>query len=312
MSIIDYGQGIYAIDLYEEGKPFRSSAYVIKDNQTALIETGSARSHEALLQGLKELDLSPADLDHVIVTHVHLDHAGGAGQMMQRSPHALLHAHPRAARHLIDPSKLDQGARAVYGDHMDEMFGALVPVDASRVVIEDDEGTLSLGEHTLSFYHTPGHAKHHMCIVDDVTQGIFSGDMIGIRYVPGYTGWDFDYGFPTTSPVDFDPDVMLQSLDRLEALGAHRIYHTHFGVTEPAQEAFDFSRKGVHYINELIKQLPENPSYELVYRALSEIIAQDLKHLGHPVNNVDPLALDIMLDSQGILVYIQKKKAGKL
>ena len=308
MSVLDYGTGIYAIDLFEERKSFRSSAYVIRDERIALIDTGSAKSQEALLEGLAELGLGSEDLDHVIITHVHLDHAGGAGQMMQKSPRAVLHAHPRAARHLIDPSKLDQGARAVYGDQMDEIFGHLLPVDPHRVVIAEDEGTLRLGRHTLTFYHTPGHAKHHMCIFDDRSQGIFSGDMVGIRYRPEYTGWDFTYGFPTTSPADFDPDAMLESLHRLEALKPRRIYHTHFGMTEPAGEAFDFSRNGVHYINKLIQQLPDTVTYEQIQEAMSEIMIQDLRIQGHVVPSVDPLGVDLWLDSLGILVYIQKKQ----
>lgn len=312
MAVIDYGSGIYAIDLYEEGKPFRSSAYLIKDEQLALIETGSANSHEALMRGLGELDVKPEDLDHILVTHVHLDHSGGAGQMMQASPKAVMHAHPRAAQHLVDPSRLISGTRAVYGEHADEMFGPLIPIEAERVVAEDDGGHLTLGRHTLSFYHTPGHAKHHMCIYDGTSTSLFSGDMVGMRYWPEYTGWDFVYGFPTTSPVDFDPDTMLASLDRMEQLHPASIFHTHFGETKPAAVAFDFSRRGVQYIRALIDQLPENPDYQMIQQALSQIIIQDARRQGHPVKNADPLALDIMLDAQGILVYIQKKQAGKL
>ncbi len=312
MSIVDYGSDIYGIDLFEEGRPFRSSAYVIKDKEIALVDTGSSKSHQVLLDGLAQLGLKTQDIDHLIITHVHLDHAGGAGQMMERSSQAILHAHPLGARHLIDPSRLEKGARQVYGEETDALFGPLIPVPGERVVAEEDEGILRLGRHTLTFYHTPGHAKHHLCIKDNVSRAIFAGDMMGIRYHPGYTGWDFIYGFPTTSPSDFDPMVMANSLDRLESLKPQRIFHTHFGTSEPASEAFDFSRKGVHYINELIKQLPAYVTYDLIYQALSQIIAQDLDRLGHKVESTDPLAVDLMLNSQGILVYIQKKEAGKL
>ncbi|MCL4494840.1 MAG: MBL fold metallo-hydrolase [Firmicutes bacterium] len=312
MPIIDYGSDIYGIDLFEEGRPFRSTAYVIKDSEIALIDTGSAKSHQVLLDGLAELKLRAEDIDHLIMTHVHLDHAGGAGQMMQKSTRALLHAHPLAAEHLIDPARLEQGVRRVYGEQTTALFGPLMPVDKNRVLSRDDGEVLRLGRRTLTFYHTPGHAKHHLCIGDDLGHAIFSGDMVGIRYHPGYTGWDFTYGFPTTSPGDFDPEVMLASLDRLQTLHPRRIFHTHFGVTEPADEAFDFCRRGVHYIQELIGRLPANVTYELIYQALSQIIAQDLQRLGHKVSNTDPLAVDMMLNSQGILVYIQKKEAGKL
>ncbi len=313
MPIVDYGSDIYGIDLFEEGRPFRSNAYVIKDRQIAVIDTGSSNSHDVLVEGLAQLGLGASDIDHLIITHVHLDHAGGAGQMMQKSVKALLHAHPTGARHLIDPSRLVKGARQVYGEEMNTLFGPLIPVNENRVIAQQDGGRLRLGRHTLTFYHTPGHAKHHMCIADDISQGIFSGDMVGIRYQPGYTGWDFPYGFPTTSPGDFDPDVMVASLNRLQmTLHPRRIFHTHFGMSEPADEAFDFSRTGVHYINELIKELPEPVTYQLIYQALSQIIGQDLRRLGHKVDTTDPLGVDLMLNSQGILVYIQKKAAGKL
>ncbi|MCY0909279.1 MAG: MBL fold metallo-hydrolase [Sulfobacillus thermotolerans] len=312
MAVIDYGSGIYAIDLLEEGKPFRSSAYLIKDKQLALVDTGSARSHETLLAGLQEVGVSPQDIDHIIVTHVHLDHAGGTGQMMQASPRAVVHAHARAATHLIDPSRLAQGVRAVYGERTDELFGTLVPIEARRVVVEGDDAHLKLGRHTLTFYDTPGHAKHHLCVWDSESQGLFSGDMVGIRYRPEYTGWDFVYGFPTTSPVDFDPEVMLESLARMEKLKPQRIFHTHFGETTPAAEAFHFTRRGVEYIRALIEQLPDNVEYSMIHEALQQIVLQDIKRQGYHVQNVNPLALDMMLDAQGILVYIQKKAAGKL
>ncbi len=312
MAVTDCGAGIYAIDLYEEGKPFRSSAYLIKDKKLALIETGSTRSHEALVAGLREAGVVPEDLDHIIVTHAHLDHAGGAGVMMAHSPKARLHAHPLACHHLIDPARLEQGTRAVYGDETEAIFGELRPVDGARVDVEEDGHRLKLGRHTLTFYHTAGHAKHHMCVFDDASRGLFSGDMVGIRYRPEYTGWDFVYGFPTTSPGDFDPDVMLDSLSRMEALKPERIFHTHFGESHPASQAFDFSRRGVQYIQALLQQLPGDADYPMIHAALSQIVAQDAQRQGHKVANVDPLALDLRLDSQGILVYIQKKKAGKL
>jgi len=312
MAIFSAGAGIWGIDLFEEGRPYRSSAYVILAEEPTLVETGSARSHQALVEGLREVGLSLEQLRHVIVTHVHLDHAGGAGQVMQKAPHAVLHCHPRAARHLIDPSRLEQGARAVYGDQLEDLFGPLVPVPEAQVVMQDDQSVVNLGDRELVFYDTPGHAKHHTCVLDRHTGGFFSGDTVGIRYQPEYTGWSFVYGFPTTTPSDFDPDVMLNTLDRLEGLGITRIYHTHFGVTEPAADAFRFSRHGIRVIQEFLPRLTPDSSLEEVRQTLMAAIRHDLQQQGHEVANVNPLSLDIMLNSQGILVYLQKRAAGKL
>lgn len=312
MAVFVAGDGIYGIDLFEEGRPERSSAYFIQSQEPILVETGSARSHEALLEGLRELHVRPEDLKHIIITHVHLDHAGGVGQMMEIATKATLHCHPRAARHLIDPSKLEAGARAVYGDAMDRIFGPLKPVPEHRVVVQEDESVLLAGDRELVFYDTPGHAKHHTCVLDRQTMGLFSGDTVGIRYQPRYTGWDFTYGFPTTTPSDFDPDVMLETLDRLQSLDLARVYHTHFGVTEPAEEALDFTRRGIRAIQSALPELSPNDSLADVERALYHAVQEDLAHVGHPDRDASAINLDIMLNSQGILVYLQKKAAGKI
>lgn len=312
MAVFQAAENIYGIDLFEEGRPSRSSAYLIPGSEPILVETGSAVSHDALVSGLKELGVEPADLRHIVITHVHLDHAGGVGQMMAAAPDAILHCHPRAARHLIDPSRLESGARSVYGDLLDSLFGPLMPVPEERVVMQEDETVLKTPDRTLVFYDTPGHAKHHTCILDDQTRGLFSGDTVGIRYTSAYTGWDFEYGFPTTSPSDFDPEVMLATLDRLEALGISRIYHTHFGVTDPAARAFEFSRRGLRAILTMCARLSASSSFDDVESGMRQVVADDLAAVGHPNLRVSPVGMDIGLNSQGVLVYLKKKAAGKL
>lgn len=312
MAVFQVAENLFAIDLFEEGKPGRSSAYLIRGREPILVDTGSTRSHDALVQGLTELGLRTQDLRHVVVTHVHLDHAGGVGQMMVAAPEAILHCHPRAVRHVIDPTRLEAGARAVYGEHMEEIFGPLKPVAAERVMAQADETVLDTGDRELVFYDTPGHAKHHVCIVDKVTGGLFSGDTVGIRYSPQYTGWDFDYGFPTTSPSDFDPEVMLGTLDRLQGLNLLRVYHTHFGVTDPAEKALDFTRRGVCAIQDRLAEMSRAKELKDIVQVLRQVVLENVALSGHPDVNIAPLELDIMLNSQGILVYLQKKAAGKI
>lgn len=312
MAVFLAADNIYGIDLFEEGRPGRSSAYLIPGVEPILVETGSAASHETLVSALAELEVMPQDLRHIVITHVHIDHAGGVGQMMAAAPDALLHCHPRAVRHVIDPSRLEVGVRAVYGDLLDRVFGLPTPVPAERVVAQQDQTAIETQDRTLIFYDTPGHAKHHVCIVDDRTRGLFSGDTVGIRYTPEYTGWNFDYGFPTTSPADFNPDVMLATLDRLESLGIARIYHTHYGVTDPAVRAFEFSRRGVGAVQSVIAASTAETPLEEVEQRLCRAVAADLAAQGHAECSVAPIRLDIGLNSQGILAYLQKKAAGKL
>jgi glyoxylase-like metal-dependent hydrolase (beta-lactamase superfamily II) len=311
MAVFSVNQDIYGIDLFEERRAGRSSAYLIRGSEPILVDPGSALSHQALEAGLGELGLRCQDLRHVIITHVHLDHAGGVGQLMQHAAEAVLHCHPRAKQHMVDPSRLEAGARAVYGDQTEQIFGKLLPVQADRVIIHEDGDHLETGDRTLVFYDSPGHAKHHTCVIDVKTRGIFSGDTIGIRYAREYTGWDFVYGFPTTTPSDFDPDVMLQTLDRLEALDLARVYHTHYGVSE-AGEAFDFARRGTQAIRAMTEAMSPATPLAAIEEGLRELIRQDLAEAGRSITDVSPLALDIMLNSQGILVYLQKKALGKL
>lgn len=315
MAVFEVGSDIFGIDLWEDQTPFRSASYVVFDNEgPVLIDTGAARSHEQLLEGLSQLGITPREIRHVIITHVHLDHAGGAGQFMALAPGAILHGHPRAVPHMVDPSRLEQGARAVYGDRLDSIYGRLQPVPSHQVVACEDGSTVPLAHRTLTFLQTPGHAKHHITIWDDRTQGIFSGDMVGIRYDPRFTGWDFAYGFPTTSPSDFNPDAMIASLERIAQYHPRAIYHTHFGVTEPGTEALDFCFRGIGALTKMMENIEPTDELSEVENKLRDVILKDLKSLGHlkTVADLKPLALDIELNSQGILVYLQKRLAGKV
>ncbi|MCY0881060.1 MAG: MBL fold metallo-hydrolase, partial [Firmicutes bacterium] len=299
MGSIAAAPGIYAVDLKEGGQAYRSMGYVIDAPEITLVETGSALSVQPWLQGLQALGISLASVRHIIVTHAHLDHAGGAGQLMQACPRALLHAHPRAARHLIHPDKLEAGARAVYGDRFDALWGSLQPVPSQRVVMHEDGSHLDLGDHLLTFYDAPGHAKHHFCVIDEPTRSLFSGDTVGIRYDPRYTGWPQVYGFPTTTPIDFQPDVLRQTLDRLERLHPSAVLHTHGGVTKPAEAAFAFTRKGLDIIEEILQEITAQTPLDEVIGRLSAAIARDAAQKGMPAVSLAPLQLDIWLNAQG-------------
>ena len=159
--LIQLKESLYMFDLFEQGQVGRSSAYLYNGPKKTLIETGSANSLDHILDSLKRLDLTPEDLDYVIVTHVHLDHAGGAGKLAELAKKATFVAHPRAARHLIDPTRLIQGAAQVYGDAMHSLFGDILPIPEQQVLIREDGETIDIGDRKLVFLDTPGHAKHH-------------------------------------------------------------------------------------------------------------------------------------------------------
>ena len=222
------GDGLWAIDAGFHRDRFDAAYLVVEGGRAAFIDTGTAFAVPRLLAALEALGLPRSAVDFVIPTHVHLDHAGGAGQLMQALPGAQLIVHPRGARHMIDPTALWQGALAVYGAaRMARAYGTLVPVAAERVRTTADGETLRLAGRPLVFAHTPGHALHHHCIWDARSAGWFTGDNFGMAY-PEFNVDGRAFIFPTTTPVQFDPDAMRASIARLMAAAPRQMFLTHY------------------------------------------------------------------------------------
>ena len=222
------GDGIHAIDTGFHRDRFDAAYLVVEGGRAAFIDTGTAFAVPRLLAALDALGLARSAVDFVIATHVHLDHAGGVGQLMQALTGAQLVVHPRGARHMVDPVALWQGALGVYGEaQMARAYGELLPVDAARVHSTADGESISLAGRPLVFAHTPGHALHHHCIWDERSSGWFTGDNFGMAY-PEFNVDGRAFIFPTTTPVQFDPDAMLVSIARLMALAPSRMYLTHY------------------------------------------------------------------------------------
>src|SRR5690625_2393642 len=174
---------IHLIDGFDLGVPERTGTYVIAEEELTIVETGPSPSVKYIKQGLQDLGFSLDEVKYIIVTHIHLDHAGGAGLLARECPNAKVVVHPRGERHLIDPTKLAAGARAIYGDSFSELFDPIVPIAADRLIVKNEGDTLKIGSDcTLEFLNTPGHSKHHFSIYDPVSNGIFTGDTAGIRY----------------------------------------------------------------------------------------------------------------------------------
>jgi glyoxylase-like metal-dependent hydrolase (beta-lactamase superfamily II) len=239
----DYADGITLIDSGYERPGLAAFYLIVEKGRAAFIDTGTAHSLPNALSALRAHGLTAEQVDYVIPTHVHLDHAGGAGEMMRRFPEARLVVHPRGARHLVDPAKLSAGVAAVYGaEQAHRRFGALSPVEAKRVIEAPDKFSLSLNGRPLLFLDTPGHARHHFCVVDERAGAIFTGDTFGISY----REFDTERGafiLPTTTPVQFEPDALHTSIDLLVALEPRQLLLTHFGrVTEIERLAADLHR----------------------------------------------------------------------
>jgi glyoxylase-like metal-dependent hydrolase (beta-lactamase superfamily II) len=237
---LDYGHDIHLIDAGYL-RPGLAAFYLLVENgRAAFIDTGTVHSLPRAVAALNEQGLTPADVAYVIPTHVHLDHAGGAGAMMREFPNARLVVHPRGARHMIDPARLIAGVTEVYGAKaVAENFGEVPPVPAERVIEAPDNFTLDLDGRRLLFLDTPGHARHHFCVWDERSRSVFSGDTFGLSYRELDTARGA-FIFPTMTPVQLEPDALHRSIDRLAALKPRQILLTHFGrVTEIGRLAAD-------------------------------------------------------------------------
>ncbi len=226
--LTEFDAGITAIDADYVRPRLAASHLIVDQGRAAFVDTGTTLSVPNLLATLAAKDVDPADVDWVLTTHVHLDHAGGAGALMQALPNARCAVHARGARHLAEPSKLIVGSIKVYGEErFRALYGEIVPIDEARMLMPEDGERITLGSRTFELIHTPGHALHHYCVVDHDHDRIFSGDTFGISY----RDLDVDgreFMFPATTPVHFDPEALCNSVDRLMAYKPEAIYLTHY------------------------------------------------------------------------------------
>ncbi|MCB1947359.1 MBL fold metallo-hydrolase [Nitrosomonas sp.] len=226
--VTDYEHGISAIDA-QFHRPRRAAIHlIVEDGKMALVDTGTTSSISGVISTIEEKNLSAEDVHYIILTHIHLDHAGGASECMRRFPNAKLVVHPRGARHMADPDKLVAGAIAVYGKAaFERVYGEIRPIDRQRIIEASDESRIELNGRSLLFIDTPGHARHHNCIYDEQSNAFFTGDTFGVSYreldVSG-----IEFVFPTTTPVQFDPSAAHASLDRIMRFNPEFAFLTHY------------------------------------------------------------------------------------
>jgi glyoxylase-like metal-dependent hydrolase (beta-lactamase superfamily II) len=232
--VVGLGHEVYQIDTLMAGYRRITAGYLIRADRPCLVETGTAPSAPVVRDALAGLGIGPTDLATVVVTHIHLDHAGGAGDIAGMFPAAQVVVHEHGARHLADPSRLMASARAVYGDELDELFGTLAPTPAERITAVGLEGTIDLGGgRRLDSHYTPGHARHHVGLIDSASGDLYVGDAAGV-YIPE-TG-DLR---PATPPPDFDQATALASLRTFAALRPARLLFSHYGPVDAVQETLD-------------------------------------------------------------------------
>ncbi len=305
------GDGLYLIDTDYLRPGLAASHLLVDSGRAAFIDTGPAPAAPKLLAALGEVGVAPEDVDYLFLTHVHLDHAGGAGQMLQALPNARAVLHPRGAPHLVDPTKLITGSIAVYGEELyHRQYGELLPLPAERVLTTTDGMRLRLGRRTFEFIDAPGHAKHHHCPIDLDFRDVYAGDNFGICYR------EFDtaagpFMLPTTTPVHFEPDVLHRTIDRLMGYRPRRIVQTHFGpVTDLERLARDL-HAGIDALVRIARtHAAASDRTRRIGKDMFAWISARLDahgYAGDGVTRQTLLAEDVNLNTQGLEVWLDRQ-----
>ncbi|MBY5164178.1 MBL fold metallo-hydrolase [Salsipaludibacter albus] len=224
---------VIAVDTFTGGMSHVTAGFLLTGPRPALVETGPALAVDALLAGLASIGMSGDELATIVLTHIHLDHAGGAGDVAAAFPNAEVVVCDVGARHLHDPERLNASARRVYGPLHDTVYGDCTPIPTERIRAVGDGDVVDLGDRHLEVLYTPGHAKHHIGLFDPDTGAIYSGDSVGVK-LPGMTAIR-----PATPPADFHLEAALDSLERYRERDPARLFLAHYGPVDPPLEALD-------------------------------------------------------------------------
>lgn len=307
---------IHTIDSLYLGRPEFAAVYLLIDkDRAAFFDNNTNAAVPRLLAALGEQGLAPEQVEYLIITHVHLDHAGGTSAMAKACPNATILAHPRAAPHIIDPSKLVASASAVYGqDEFARLYGTIEAVPADRVRVMEDEETLQFGSRELRFLHTRGHANHHFCIRDSATEAIVCGDAFGLHYPTLQRAGTF--AFPSTSPTDFEPDLARASVQRLVDERPSCLYPTHYGPVTNIQAAAGQLLRHLDFAERLRdtaegSDLPDEALEGYCRDRLQDYFRGQLDALGsisHDPELWSLIRLDIELNAQGIAFAANKRR----
>lgn len=304
--------GIHTIDTAFQRDHFDAAYLMVHEGRGAFVDCGTSHSLPNLLAAVEAAGLQPGDIDWLILTHVHLDHAGGAGALMERLLNARLVVHPRGAQHMIDPARLVAGATAVYGEaEIARSYGQIVPVPAARVVVAEEGHRVSLAGRELLCVDTPGHARHHFCVWDATSRSWFTGDTFGLSYRElDHEGRAFI--LPTSSPVQFEPEAMHASIERLMREAPEAMYLTHYGrVEDTARLAIDLHEQ-IDAMVAIARRCDGEPDrHQLLVDALGALYVARLRLQGNPVpagEVLRVLGMDIELNAQGLACWLDRDK----
>ena len=307
---MDFDHGISAIDTGFFRPQFDASHLIVENGRAAFVDTGTNYSVPRLLAELQAKHLPVEDVDYVILTHVHLDHAGGAGLLMQQLPNARAVLHPRGVRHMVDPSALIAGATAVYGvEEVRRSYGELVSIPAERIITANDGHCIDLAGRELLCIDTPGHARHHMCIWDARSRAFFPGDTFGLSY----REFDTDKGafiLPTSTPVQFEPDALHASIDRMLGFAPQQMFLTHYSrVTDVERLARDLHEQIDAMVVIARKRAGDADRHARIMEDLAQLYIARVRAHGCTLDDArirEVLVMDIVLNAQGLEVWLDR------
>ena len=316
-SITTLNDGVIAIDT-EYARPLQDASHlIVADGKAAFVDTGTNNSVPLLLDALEQQALKADDVDYVFLTHIHLDHAGGAGALMRELPSARCVIHPRGARHMIDPTKLIAGTEAVYGrDKTREIYGDILPIDEQRIDVADDGQWFELNGRGMQSIFTEGHAKHHYVLNDPTSRGVFTGDRFGVSYRETDTA-NGAIIFPTSTPIDFDPDEAHKSIERIMACDPRQVYLTHYSKVDELQRlAGDMHECIDDYVAMALASEHANDRQAALQDAMFDYMCGRLEAHGFKGDRDamwSIMQIDVELNAQGLDVWLKRrnKKSGE-
>ena len=308
VDVREVAENIYMIDEVLYSIPKRGSVYLIDEEKKALIDTGPTTSAHIVLDGIRKAGVKPEDIDYIVVTHIHLDHAGGVGFLQRGMPKARVMVHPRGVRHLVNPEKLIRSVIEHQGEEGMARDGEVLPVDEHRVEAVSEEDVLKLGaKQSLKFIYAPGHVPHHICIYESRNGGIFVGDSVGIR-VDGT-----EILMPSTVPPQFDLELYINTLHKLEKLNATRMYFSHFSMSDKAQENLESNIDELKVWGDIVARAAADNSLD----------SAEEKLIAHTLVQLDPIRkkmkalyeylarVSIPMDAAGYMKYYREKHQSR-
>ena len=313
--LVDYEHGISAVDAGYLRPVHNAIHLIVEGGRAAVIDTGVGSSAPRVLAALAAKGLRPANVDYVILTHVHLDHAGGAGVLLEQLPQARLTVHPRGVRHVVDPQRLIASTLAVYGEaRFRAVYGEVRPVDPARIVETPDDAVLSLNGRELRFLETPGHALHHVCVHDTQSGHVFTGDTFGLCYCE----LDRDgrrFVVPTSSPTQFDPVAAHRSVDRIAALRPGAVYVTHYSRADDVPRLADDMHRLLDAYVALARAAgpADDGRHGRLKDGMTRLLLEESARQRWPIAREGLLELfagDIELNAQGLALWLDRQAAG--